>query len=135
MSVVGQCRVSSWQVSPFTFDGIPYASVEYSIDVMTQGPIDLDALMDAIAAKVPSGLTTRVFAYPTDKISPPCAVVGYPTGPNPFDMTFQRGSDSVTIPLYFVIGKWVERNTRKAVADALTGATGIKDALDGQLGS
>lgn len=133
MTVIGECRVTNWAVSPFTLDGVPYASVQFDVDVMTRGPIDLEALMDALAAKVPTTLTERVWGYPTDKINPPCVVVGYPTGPSPFDETFQEGSDGTTIPVYFVCGKWVERNTRKAISDALTGAKGIKTALDGDL--
>lgn len=94
---------------------------------------NLGAVMDAIAqAIVDSGATERAYPWPAESISPPCAVVAYPTDIE-FDVTYNRGADRCVIPVYFITGRVVERSARDTLAGIITGATGIKEALDGDL--
>jgi hypothetical protein len=95
--------------------------------------IDLDAVMDAIANELEAdGVTQRTYAWPADSISVPCAVVGYPTRLD-FDASFQRASDEAVFPIWFIVGAVAEKAARKALSDVITGATGIKNSLDGNL--
>lgn len=90
--------------------------------------------MDAIAAAIETAaVTDRAYAWPSEEINPPCAVVGYPSDID-FDLTFGRGADTATIPVYFVVGRIVERSARDKLSTIIAGATGIKDVLDGNLG-
>jgi hypothetical protein len=132
-TTIGTARVADCVVQEVTVGTVPYLAARFDIDVVTQGAVRLGDLMDAIALRVPRGATGRVYAWPVETISPPCAVVAYPNDPIDFDLTYGRGSDRLRIPLYFMVGKAVERTARDALSGVLTGATGIKDALDGAL--
>ena len=95
---------------------------------------DLGAVMDAIAAAIEAqGVTSRTYAYPAESVSVPCAVVGYPDEIE-FDIVYQRGADLANIPVYFLTGRVVDRAARDRMAAIISGATGIKEALDGDLG-
>lgn len=135
-TVLGDARVTECRIAELVVDGVPYLSARFDVEVYTNGRVRLAELMDALAGKVPAGAVpaTRVHAYPAKSITPPCAVVGYPEAPVSFDMTMARGSDVVTIPVWFVTGKAVERTARDTLSGVLTGAVGIKEALEsGQL--
>ncbi len=86
-----------------------------------------DALKDANVAN------GRVFCYPPDSIAAPATVVGYPNTID-FDSTMMRGADRLEIPVYFLTGKTSEPAAQAAIAAVITGATGVKDVLDGNLG-
>jgi hypothetical protein len=94
--------------------------------------IDLGAVMDAIAETLTENVTVRVYPWPTDSPQIPCVVIGYPEEID-FDATFNRGSDKATFPLYYMAGKVSDRTARDQLSDIITGATGFKDALDGDL--
>ena len=94
--------------------------------------MDMGAIMDAIADALITSVTKRAYSWPTESITAPCAVVGYPTTID-FDYTFDRGSDRLIFPVYFVAGKASDRNTRDELSSIVDGATGVKDALDGNL--
>lgn len=94
--------------------------------------LDLSAVMDAVAANVPEALTKRAYAWPVETVSPPCAVVGYPTSID-FDATFGRGSDKVVMPLWFVVGAVSDKAARDALSAVIAGADAVKDSLDGDL--
>lgn len=96
---------------------------------------DLGAVMCAIgdaleAADVGGG---RVFCYPPDSIDAPACVVGYPSVIE-FDATMQRGADRLVIPVYFLTGRTSDRAAQQRIAGVITGAAGVKDAVDGNLG-
>lgn len=96
--------------------------------------IVLSTVMDAIATEISdAGIMDRVYAWPSDGVTVPCAVVGYPTAID-FDTTFGRGSDRAVFPVYVLVGRVADQNTRDVLSGIVTGATGIKDALDGTLG-
>lgn len=95
--------------------------------------IDLSATMDAIADVIrTSNVTPRSYAWPIGNITVPCAVVAYPTNLD-FDMTFKRGGDRATFPIYFMVGKAGDKSSRDALSAIITGATSVKNNLDGDL--
>lgn len=90
--------------------------------------------MDAIANTARSAdIMADVHAYPAESVTVPCLVVGYPEDIE-FDVTFKRGSDKAVFPLYALVGKVTELDARNRLSDVITGAAGVKDALDGNLG-
>jgi hypothetical protein len=95
--------------------------------------MSLTTIMDAIASAGAS-FTKTTYAYPSRSIEAPCLVVGYPTLID-FDMTFKRGADKMTFPVWFVIGKGDDgAATRDRLSTALLNVTGVKAVLDGNLG-
>ena len=95
---------------------------------------DLGAVMDAISTTITAGgLAPRAYPYPAETISVPCAVVGYPERID-FDVTYQRGADQATLPVYFVVGRASEASARTALSAVIADASSIKSALDGNLG-
>jgi hypothetical protein len=77
----------------------------------------MDSLADQIAA---ADITQRVYAWPVESVTVPCAVVSYPTDIE-FDQAFTRGSDKLLIPVYFLIGKVADRNSRDSLSEIITG--------------
>lgn len=130
---IGEARVRDCRTITMAVAGTDYLAARFDIDVVTDGAVRLGDLMDAIAGKVSTSATKRVYAWPVDTIAPPCAVVGYSDEPLEFDLTMGRGSDRLTIPLYFIVDKVVTRTARDRLADILTGAAGIKNTIDGAL--
>lgn len=92
---------------------------------------NLADVMDAIAAALVA-VTPRTYGWPVGSVTPPCAVVGYPTNID-FDMTYQRGADKANFPIYFLAGVGTEKSARDALSSIITGAIDIKDVLDGDL--
>lgn len=133
MTVFASACVETCRVAEVTLAGVAYLAGRFDVNVITTGALDLAATMDAIAGKVPSGATERVYAWPVEDAKPPCAIVGYPDADITFDRTFGRGSDEVTIPLFFLVGKAHDRSARDRLSAVITGATGVKDAIDGTL--
>lgn len=97
------------------------------------GALDMSGTMDALAAAIPDGATMRKHPYPMDAVEPPCAVVGYPTSIQ-FDMTFGRGADEATFPVWFFVGVASTLAARDACSDVLAGAKDIKAALEAATG-
>jgi hypothetical protein len=99
--------------------------------------LNLGATMEAIAQAVKAaGVTDRVYGWPNDSAPVPCFIVGYPEADDiEFDATYggPHRTDKALFPAWFVAGRAVERVTRDLLSDVLTGATGIKDAIDGDL--
>ncbi len=94
--------------------------------------------MDGIAAyAISSGVTARAYGYPVPSPTPPCMIVGYPTKLD-FDMTFHAlgtvGVVEITFPLWFLVGDVVDKASRDALSAIISGATGIKNLLDGAQG-
>lgn len=95
--------------------------------------LNMSATMDAIAATaLASGLIKRAY-QPGEAVQPPCLLVDYPSSID-FDATFGRGSDKATFPFFVCCGKASERTARDVLSAYIAGATGMKDALDGNLG-
>ncbi len=100
------------------------------------GGINLSATMDALATAF-SNVTgvTRAFAWPTEDATPGTAVVGYPDGDLELVITFQRGADKATFPVWIVCGLVQDEETRDFASALLLGSADIIDAVDGTLGS
>src|SRR5437660_12426001 len=93
----------------------------------------LNTIMDGIAAyAVAQGVTSKAYGWPVPDPQPPCLIVEYPR--ITFDMTFKRGADEMTFPLWFVCGRSNDKAARDVLSGIITGATGIKDKLDGAQG-
>jgi hypothetical protein len=80
--------------------------------------------MDEIADELDTIAGLRVFAYPPDSITPPAAIVAYPEEIQ-FDATYDRGADTLALPVIVAVGKVHDRNTRDLV-DAYCAGTGAK---------
>lgn len=98
---------------------------------------DLSAIMDAIAAElIADGVTARAYGYPIPNPTPPCAIVGYPTKLD-YDFTFHAlgttGKIEALFPVWFVVGRVLDKAARDALSAVITGAPGIKESLDGNL--
>lgn len=98
----------------------------------------LSTVMDGIATYVVSaGVTTRAYGYPISDPTPPCLFVDWPTRLD-FDLTFHAngttGKVAAIFPLQFLVGKVVDKAARDALSAIISGATGIKNLLDGSMG-
>ncbi len=97
--------------------------------------IDLAVVMDAIAQELlDADVVTRAYGWPYSDAKPVSAIVNYPEDDIEFDVVFGRGSDRAVFPVYIVCGLANERTARDVASGYITGATAVKDALDGDLG-
>lgn len=94
--------------------------------------MNLGAIMDAVADGLTgAGVVSRAYAYPKESVDPPAAVVGYPAEID-YDAAMRDGTHRITVPVWLVIGKVVDRTTRDRVS-ALVDQDEVKAALDGDL--
>jgi hypothetical protein len=93
--------------------------------------VDVGDVMDEIADELDTIAGLRVFPYPPDSITPPAAIVAYPEEIQ-FDATYDRGADTLALPVIVAVGKVHDRNTRNLVADycAGTGAKSVKAVVE-----
>lgn len=63
-------------------------------------------------------------------------IVGYPTTLD-YDLTFHAGGTtgkiSAVFPVWYVVGKVIDKDARDKLSAVITGAPGIKESLDGNL--
>lgn len=87
--------------------------------------------MDELAGALERIDGLQVFAYPPDRVTPPSAVVSWPTEVL-YDQTMARGSDQQTFPVHVVVSQVDARSTRDNLAGYLdgAGAVSVKAALD-----
>ncbi len=96
---------------------------------------NLAAIMDGIAATlVAAGVSDagHTWAWPVATFNTPCAIVGYRPGNISFDMTFKRGADEATLPVWFVAGLVAEKASRDLLSGIIDGAPAVKSALEAQ---
>ncbi len=88
--------------------------------------------MDALAKGLDTIDGLRSFAYPSDQLVAPAALVSYPEELL-FDQNYQRGADRITIPIVVFIGRASDRSARNEIDDYIAGdgPRSIKDAIDG----
>ena len=93
--------------------------------------MDLGAVMDEVSEQVDTIAGLRCFAWPPDSITPPAAIVAYPEEIQ-LDATYDRGADTMTLPLIVAVGKAHDRSTRDRVADYCdgSGAKSIKAVVE-----
>lgn len=60
--------------------------------------MNLADVMDEIARRLDNISGLRVYSWPTDKFTPPAAIISYPEEIQ-FDQTYRRGVDKLTIPI------------------------------------
>lgn len=97
------------------------------------GAIQLKATMEAIALALEEAqVVEKAWPHPTSgAASPGEAVVWYPLDIT-FDMTFGRGADMVTFPVYILVGIAGEEETLDALDRMLgNGSQAVKTALEG----
>ena len=80
-------------------------------------------------------MTTNVYAWPPSSITPPAFVVSYPTDFT-IETTFNRGSDELVIPVWYLLGAAQDssKDQRDAISLALGSAPSICEALDAVYG-
>ncbi|WP_410669135.1 hypothetical protein [Amycolatopsis sp. cmx-4-68] len=88
-------------------------------------------VMDDLGTALEAVDGLRVFPYSADRIVPPAAIVGWPD-PITYDATMARGADTLTVPLFVVVGKLDARTSRDRLAKYLDGAgdDSVKDVLE-----
>ena len=91
----------------------------------------LAEVMDALAGALDGVGGLRGYGWPVDTVTPPAGIVGYPEL-IAFDATYQRGSDTWTVPVWVVVGKASTRAARDALSAfvAGSGARSVKAALE-----
>jgi hypothetical protein len=91
--------------------------------------IDVAATMDGLAALM-AGVEPNVYAWPVESVTVPCVVVGYPSDIE-LGITFGRGADAATFPVWVVVGRTGTKDARDALSSAITGSSDVHDALTG----
>jgi len=95
----------------------------------------LSRIMDSLAALITTAaIAENVYAFPSKKVSVPCAVVGYPTTVV-FDLTFQgtaayQAHNTYRIPVWFLVAEGGTKDARDALSNILSDAASIKSVLD-----
>jgi hypothetical protein len=94
--------------------------------------VNLADVMDELAAELDTISGLRVYAFPVDQAHPPLAVIGYPETYT-YDLTFGRGVDQLTFPVYLLVSKAWDRSSRDELAPYCdgSGARSIKAVLEG----
>lgn len=95
------------------------------------GGLDLTAVMDGLAAAVQTKLASdkKCYAWPTEDVTSGDAVVGYPD-PTEIAITFGRGADRATFPVWFIGGYPQDKTTRDTLADVITGTGSLITAIE-----
>lgn len=93
--------------------------------------MDVAAVMSEFGDRLGTIPDLRVFDSPPGSVTPPAAVVGYPTRYE-FDETYGRGMDTMTIPVVVVVGRPTDRPTRDALSRYVSGSGpySVKAALE-----
>src|SRR5258707_7371889 len=93
--------------------------------------MDLAAVMDDLGAALATigGLTGQ--PYWADRVTPPAAIVGLPDGIT-FDATYGRGSDTMTLPVFILVGRTTAATARTILAAYCngSGARSVKAAIE-----
>lgn len=94
--------------------------------------LDLNAVMDAIGARLLGVTGLRVYDYAADAASPPAAIVALPEMVE-YDSVAGRAADRVVIPVTVLVGKVSDRAARDQLAQYVsgTGAASVKTAIEG----
>lgn len=98
-------------------------------------PLDLNAVMDAIGARLVGVTGLRVYDYAADGAPPPAAIVALPETVE-YDTVAGRGADRVMIPVTVLVGRVSDRAARDQLAQYVsgTGALSVKTAVEGNGG-
>ena len=94
------------------------------------GGLVLSDVMDAIATALET-VVTNAHAWPTEAVKTGEAIVGYPQDPVDIGITFGRGADVVTLPVWVLCGLATDKATRDTVSGHITGSSEVVAALEG----
>ncbi len=83
--------------------------------------MDLADVMDQVGDQLDTIDGLRVSRFPPDQVIPPAAVVTYPEDLT-FDATYQRGADTMLLPVIVVVGKVSDRASRDQLAKYCAGS-------------
>jgi hypothetical protein len=96
--------------------------------------MNLGAVMDEIAEVLTAITGLRCFPYPPSTLTPPAAVVTYPTGEGiAYDATYGRGMDRIPdLEVHLVGARVTDRAARELAAQwsAPTGTASVKACLE-----
>ena len=96
--------------------------------------MNLGDVMDEIATKLRAApsLAGRTYAYPQARVTPPAAIVDYPSEGG-FDATYGRGVDTMTGAVVGVVGRPTERQSRDNISKYINGSgpESVKALVDG----
>lgn len=90
----------------------------------------LKDVMEQLAAQLATIEGLRAYDWPIGSAAPPAAIVSFPTSFG--EGTYQRGMDTMTIPVVVLVGRPTDRSTRDLLSKYLDGAGGssIKATLE-----
>lgn len=93
--------------------------------------MNIGNIMDQLGTALSSISGLRVSPYHVDRISPPAAIVGWPD-PITYDATLGRGSDTLMLPVFVLVGTIDQRTSRNLLATYLDGSgiKSVKAAID-----
>lgn len=93
--------------------------------------MNLADVMAELGTKLDTIPQLNVFPYEADKVTPPAAIVGLPETLT-FDATYGRGSDTMTLSVFLLVGKLSDRASNAALSAYAngSGARSIKAILD-----
>jgi hypothetical protein len=86
------------------------------------------------AALVTATLVPRCYAWPVESVAAGEAIVGYPTELE-LAVTFGRGADRATIPVWFICGLPQDESTMDRVSALVLAATDVADVINAALGT
>lgn len=94
--------------------------------------LDLNAVMDALGARLVGVTGLRVHDFSADSVAPPAAIVSLPRVVE-YDAVAGRGADRLVIPITVLVGRVSDRAARDQLGGYLsgTGAASIKAAIEG----
>lgn len=92
--------------------------------------MNIQTVMDELAARLDTIPGLRVAAHPVDAINPPHAIVSLPN--ITFDLTYGRGSDRLELPIVVAVGKVSSRAARENLLKyvAGSGTSSVKAVLE-----
>lgn len=93
--------------------------------------MDMNAVAEQLGDQLDTITGLRVVAYPAEDLHPPAAVVAFPELVE-FDATYGRGMDTVTLPLYLLVGRVSERKAAEKLLAywSGSGAFSIKAVIE-----
>lgn len=78
-------------------------------------------VMDELAGQLDTIDGLRVFGYVPKSVAPPAAIVSFPEIYT-YDTTFGRGVDTMTIPIYVLVGNVHDRSAKEQIAQYMDGS-------------
>lgn len=83
--------------------------------------MDLAGVMDELGLALETIEGLRVFPYTADRITPPAAMVGWPD-PVTYGLTYGRGMDRQSMPVWLMVSRADARSASKDLAPYLDGS-------------